>query len=79
MANKTTGSGQWTNMGNVTTNPDGSYSDSKTYKQWSLIYDLLLLNKGASERTLDEIERDMDTLEFHCRKYADADDEELMA
>lgn len=31
MANKTTGSGQWTNMGNVTTNPDGSYSDSKTY------------------------------------------------
>lgn len=27
-------------------------------KQWSLIYDLLLLNKGASERTLDEIERD---------------------
>ena len=34
-------------------------------KQWSLIYDLLLLNKGASERTLDEIERDMDTLEFH--------------
>lgn len=34
-------------------------------KQWSLIYDLLLLNKGESERTLDEIERDMDTLEFH--------------
>lgn len=34
-------------------------------KQWSLIYDLLLLNKGVSERTLDEIERDMDTLEFH--------------
>lgn len=31
MANKTTGSGQWTNMGNVTTNPLGSYSDSKTY------------------------------------------------
>jgi len=37
------------------------------------------LIRGASERTLDEIERDMDTLEFHCRKYADADDEELMA
>ena len=47
-------------------------------KQWSLIYDLLLLNKGASERTLDEIERDMDTLEFHCRKYVEADHEELM-
>ena len=48
-------------------------------KHWSLIYDLLLLNKGESERTLDEIERDMDTLEFHCRKYVGADDEELMA
>ena len=47
-------------------------------KQWSLIYDLLLFNKGESERTLEEIEQDMDMLEFQCRKYAGADDEELM-
>ena len=47
-------------------------------KQWSLIYDLLLFNKGDSERTLEDIEQDMDMLEFHCRKYAGADDEELM-
>lgn len=47
-------------------------------KQWSLMYDLLLLNKGESKRTLEDIERDMDTLEFQCRKYAGADDEELM-
>ena len=47
-------------------------------KQWALIYDLLLVNKGESERTLEDIEQDMDMLEFHCRKYAGADDEELM-
>ena len=32
MANRSTGSGQWTNMGNVTPNPRGSYSDAETYK-----------------------------------------------
>lgn len=44
-----------------------------------MIYDLLLLNKGASERTLDEIERDMDTLEFRVESMPTPDDEELMA
>ena len=47
-------------------------------KQWSLIYDLLLLNKGESKKKLEDIEQDMDILEFECRKYAGADDEELM-
>ena len=43
MARKTIGSGQWTNMGNVTTNPDGSYSDSKTYN----FLDMVSYNGGS--------------------------------
>lgn len=42
--------------------------------------DYIVTNQHAEylRKTLDEIERDMDTLEFHCRKYVEADDEELM-
>lgn len=43
MARKTIGSGQWTSMGNVTTNPDGSYSDSKTYN----FLDMVSYNGGS--------------------------------
>ena len=43
MANRTTGSGQWTNMGNVTVNPRGSYSDSETYK----FLDMVAFDGGA--------------------------------
>lgn len=37
MANRSTGSGQWTDMGNVTPNPRGSYSDSETYKYLDMV------------------------------------------
>lgn len=37
MANRSTGSGQWTNMGNVTPNPRGSYSDAETYKYLDMV------------------------------------------
>ncbi len=41
---------------------------------WSSIYDLLLLAKGTPVKTLDEIEKDLELIEYHCRPYADADD-----
>lgn len=37
MAKRSTGSGQWTNMGNVTTNPRGSYSDAETYDYLDMV------------------------------------------
>ena len=37
MANRSTGSGQWTDMGNVTPNPRGSYSDAETYKYLDMV------------------------------------------
>lgn len=43
---------------------------------WSSIYDLLLLVKGTPVKTLDEIEKDLDLIEYHCRPYADEDDPE---
>ena len=36
-------------------------------KQWSLIYDLLLFNKGESERTLEDIEHVGVSLQEICR------------
>ena len=41
---------------------------------WSSIYDLLLLAKGTPVKPLDEIEKDLELIEYHCRPYADADD-----
>ena len=43
---------------------------------WSSIYDLLLLAKGTPVKTLDEIEKDLDLIEYHCRPYAEEDDPE---
>nr|DAJ94487.1 MAG TPA: hypothetical protein [Bacteriophage sp.] len=43
-------------------------------KLWSLVYDLLLHVKGQSNKSMEEIESDMDILEYKCRKYADVDD-----
>lgn len=43
-------------------------------KMWSLVYDMLLYIKGHKTKSLDEIEFEMDVIEYHCRKYADVDD-----
>lgn len=46
-------------------------------KLWSIVFDLILLANGQSDKTLQEIEKDIDLVEFNCRKYADVDDDEL--
>lgn len=46
-------------------------------KLWSIIYDLLLFVKGESNKTIEEIEKEIDIVEFDCRKYAGIDDDEL--
>lgn len=38
-------------------------------KLWSVIYDMQLKTKSR-----EEINKELDTLEFECRKYADTDD-----
>ena len=43
-------------------------------KLWSNIYDLLLLIKGSPSKTLEEIEQEMDVVEYHCRKYVEEDE-----
>lgn len=45
-------------------------------KLWSLVYDLLLYAKGYKTKDIEEIETNMDILEYECRKYSDADDME---
>lgn len=44
---------------------------------WSAIYDLIFQIKGTPTKTMQEIEGELDCLEYECRKYADADDIEL--
>ncbi len=44
---------------------------------WSHITDLRLMLKGTSNKTLEEIENEIDITENLCRPYADADDEEV--
>lgn len=46
-------------------------------KLWSIIYDLFLFEKDESNKTLEEIEKEMDVVEYNCRRYADAEDDEL--
>lgn len=41
---------------------------------WSHITDLRLLIKGEGNKTLEQIEEEMDITEYHCRKYTDVDD-----
>lgn len=43
-------------------------------KLWSIIYDLLLLIKGSQSKTLEEIEQEMDVVEYHCRKYIEEEE-----
>lgn len=44
-------------------------------KLWSAIYDLIFLIKGTPTKTLEQIESDLDVIEYACRKYVDCDDE----
>lgn len=40
-------------------------------KLWSAIYDLIFLIKGTPTKSLEEIEADLDVIEYACRRYAD--------
>lgn len=46
-------------------------------KLWSAIHDLVFLVKGTPTKSLEEIEADLDIVEYACRKYADCDDDEI--
>ncbi|MCC8157291.1 MAG: hypothetical protein LIO54_08450 [Oscillospiraceae bacterium] len=46
---------------------------------WSHVNDLQLYIRGHTEKTMDEINGEIDITEYACRKYADADDDELYA
>ena len=46
---------------------------------WSHISDLQLYIRGHTEKTMAEIETELDVTEYACRKYADVDDDELYA
>ena len=46
-------------------------------KLWSAIYDLVFLVKGTPTKSLEEIEADLDVIEYACRRYADCDDDEI--
>lgn len=45
---------------------------------WSAIYDLKMVIQGTSRKSMDEIEVELDKIEYHCRKYVDIDDVEEM-
>ena len=40
-------------------------------KLWSAVYDLIFLYKGTGDKTLEEIEADLDVIEQLCRPYAE--------
>lgn len=40
-------------------------------KLWSIIYDLIFLCKGSKNKTLKEIEKDMEIAEYYCHIYAE--------
>ena len=44
-------------------------------KLWSAVYDLMFLVKRTPTKTLEQIESDLDVIEYACRKYVDCDDE----
>lgn len=46
---------------------------------WSHLNDLQLYIRGHTGKTLEEINKEIDVTEYACRKYADADDDELYA
>ena len=41
---------------------------------WSHITDLRLLIRGYGNKTLEDIEKEIEVTEHYCRPYADADD-----
>lgn len=45
-------------------------------KLWSSIYDLLLYIKGTPSKQMEEIERDLDVLEYECRGLEEDESEE---
>lgn len=45
-------------------------------KLWSAVYDLIFLIKGESSKTLDQIEKNLDLIEYACRRYVDDSGEE---
>lgn len=47
-------------------------------KLWSAVYDLMFLVKGTPTKTLEQIESDLDVIEYACRKYVDCDDDEIV-
>lgn len=46
-------------------------------KLWSIIFDLILIIKGESDKSLEDIEKDIDIAEYNSRRYADTEDDEL--
>ena len=46
-------------------------------KLWSSVYDLLAYEKGDRSKTIEQIEEDLDAIEYLCRPYADADDSDI--
>ena len=42
---------------------------------WSAVYDLIFPIKGTPTKTLEQIESDLDVIEYACRRYVDCDDE----
>lgn len=45
-------------------------------KLWSSIYDLLLYIKGTPSKQMEEIERELDVLEYECRELEEDEPEE---
>lgn len=46
-------------------------------KLWSAVYGLVFLVKETPTKTLEQIESDLDVIEYACQKYADCDDDEI--
>lgn len=42
-------------------------------KLWSAVYDLKMLIAGTGKKTMEDIDRDLDLIEYQCREYT-ADD-----
>lgn len=47
-------------------------------KLWSAIYDLKMYINGTGTKTMDQIDEELDVLEYQCRKYSDTDDTEAI-
>lgn len=47
-------------------------------KLWSVIYDLKMYINGTGTKTMDQIDEELDVLEYHCIFYTDTDDTEVI-